>query len=508
MKSTLAVALIGLVASSLAYAQNPPAGDTAAPPAPAPVAAAGNAVIPFIQFQETALTAAIDNLARTAGLNYILDPKVGFGQPDEQGKVRPQPNITLRWENLTAEQALSALLNNYNLQIVDDPKTKIARVTVKDPAAPDPLETKIYQLSYANPSNLVSAVQASLLDKRSKVIGDNRTSQLVVVATAKELESVNTLIVRLDQPTKQVLIEARLLETSDNPKTSKGIDWSGTLQAQTIKGGNNLQTKPVTDGESVNKPLATEWPKMMLDTAKGLNPSTFFLDADGVSAVLSYLNTSSDAKVLSTPRTVTLDNEMATISVIRASPIINVTPGTANTTGGSEITYTNMGVILSVTPRISANNMINLKVVPEVSRIFDRVNTVVGDGVFQADRYDIRKLETRVMIPSGNTLVLGGLIQDDQRNSGTKIPILGDIPGLGRAFRSDSKSREKSNLIIFITPTIVRDEDFQPTKTDFLKTPVAEASSDEAWGAYDSAKPLDWSKPVADQYKGKSAVAK
>jgi len=498
MKSTFAVALIGLMASSLAFAQTPPAGDA---PAAAP-AAAPDAVIPFIQFQETALTAAIDNLARTAGLNYILDPKVGFGQPDEKGQVRPQPNITLRWENLTASQALSALLNNYNLQIVDDPKTKIARITVKDPAAPDPLETQIIQLSYASPSNLLAAVQASLSDKRSKAIADTRTSQLVVVATAKEIDNVETMVKRLDTPTRQVLIEARLLETSDNPKTSKGLDWSGTLQAQRLAFGNNLQQKPVTEEESVNRPLATEWPKLMFDTANGLNPGTAFLDADGVSAVFSFLNTSSDAKVLSTPRTVTLDNETASIAVVRASPIINVTPGTANTTGGSEITYTNLGVILNVTPRISANNMINLKVMPEVSRIFDRVNTIVGDGVFQADRYDIRKIETRVMIPSGNTLVLGGLIQDDQRNSGTKVPILGDIPGLGRAFRSDAKSREKSNLLIFITPTIVQDEDFQPTKTDFLKTPVAE-SVDENWNAYDSAKPLDWSKPVADQYKGK-----
>jgi len=497
MKSTLAVALIGLMASSLAFAQTPPSGDAPASAAPA---AAPDAVIPFIQFQETALTAAIDNLARTAGLNYILDPKVGFGQPDEKGVVRPQPNITLRWENLTASQALSALLNNYNLQIVDDPKTKIARITIKDPAAPDPLETQIIQLSYASPSNLISAVQATLSDKRSKAIADTRTSQLVVVATAKEIENVQIMVKRLDTPTRQVLIEARLLETSDNPKTSKGVDWTGTLQAQNLKFGNNLKANEPED--SVNNTLVNSpFPKFIFDTAKGMNPGTAFLDADGVSAVFSFLNASSDAKVLSTPRTVTLDNETASISVVRASPIINVTPGTANTTGGSEITYTNMGVMLNVTPRISANNMINLKVIPEVSRIFDRVTTIVGEGVFQADRYDIRKIETRVMIPSGNTLVLGGLIQDDQRNSGTKVPIMGDIPLIGRAFRSDAKSREKANLLIFITPTIVQDEDFQPTKTDFLKTPVAE-TVDESWNAYDSAKPLDWSKPVADQYKG------
>jgi general secretion pathway protein D len=229
------------------------------------------------------------------------------------------------------------------------------------------------------------------------------------------------------------------------------------------------------------------------------NPGTAFLDADGVSAAFSFLNASSDAKVISTPRTVTLDNETATISVTRASPIINVTPGTANTTGGSQITYTNLGVILTVTPHIAANNMINLRVIPEVSRIFDRITTVVANGAYQADRYDIRKIETRVMIPSGNTLVLGGLIQDDQRNSGTKVPLLGDLPLFGRAFRSDSKSREQNNLLIFITPTVVEDSDYHLTKTDFLKTPVPEATGKETWGAYDSAKPLDWSKPVLDK---------
>jgi general secretion pathway protein D len=198
---------------------------------------------------------------------------------------------------------------------------------------------------------------------------------------------------------------------------------------------------------------------------------------------------------------VTLDNESARIEVTRASPIINVTPGTVQVSGGSQITYTNLGIILSVTPRISANNYVNLKVIPEVSRIFDTVTRSVGAiGVFQADEYDIRKMETRVMIPSGNTLVLGGLVQDDVRTGNTKVPILGDIPLLGGLFRSDTKSRQKSNLIIFITPTIVEDSDFQPTKSDFLKIPApASDNVDSDWSAWDSGKPLDWSKPAYDK---------
>lgn len=471
-----------------------PAAAPAAQPAPANGVITSNAVIPLIVMDDVPLTDAIKNLARQAGLNYMLDPKIAYGQVGPDGKPIPQPSVSIRWENITAEQALNALLNNYSLQMMEDPKTRISRVTVRDPAAPDPLVTKIIQLKYASPSNIVSSVQTALSDKRSKVVADVRTSQLVVVATEKEITEVDTLVERLDTQTKQVLIEARLLETSMSPSTTKGVDWAGTLQAQNIAFGNNLQSKPVP-GDSANKPLSTLWPKMMFDTAKGFNPATAFLDADGVNAVIHFLNQYSEAKVISAPRTVTLDNEPARIEVTRASPIINVTAGTANTTGGSQITYTNLGIILNVTPRISANNYVNLKVTPEVSRIFDTITKNVGGAIFQADEYDIRKMETRVMIPSGNTLVLGGLVQDDVRSSNTKVPLLGDIPYLGHAFRSDTKSRQKSNLMVFITPTIVQDSDYQPTSTDFLKNPVPKTDSvDGDWSAWDSGKPKDWSK--------------
>jgi len=478
-------------------ANNPPPA-TPAPATPASVAqpTTNAPVIPLIVMDDVPLTDAIKNLARQAGLNYMLDPKIGYGQPGPDGRPTPQPSVSIRWENVTAEQALNALLNNYSLQLIEDPKTHIARVTVKDPAAPDPLVTKIIQLKYAPATNILLSVQSVFTDKRSKVVADVRTSQLVVVATEKEIDEVDRMVDRLDTITKQVLIEARLLETSLNPQTSKGMDWSGTLQAQHLAFGNNLQSKPVTAQESDNRVLSTLWPKMLFDTAKGFNPATAFLDADGVNAVFSFLNKNAEAKVISAPRTVTLDNEPARIEVTRASPIINVTAGTANTTGGSQITYTNLGIILNVTPRISANNYVNLKVVPEVSRIFGTVTKSLGvSGIFQADEYDIRRMETKVMIPSGNTLVLGGLVQDDVRTSNTKVPLLGDIPFMGSAFRSDSKSRQKNNLIIFVTPTIVQEEDYQPTKTDFLKTPTpTQDAVDGDWSAWDSGKPADWSK--------------
>ncbi len=486
----------------------PPIVNEAAPAASAPALDAGSAdmVIPLIVMDDVPLTDAIKNLARQAGLNYMLDPKVTFGQPGPDGRPVPQPMVSIRWENVTAGQALSALLNNYNLQLVEDPKSKIARIMVKDPAAPDPLVTDIIQLKYAMPSNIVIAVQSTLTDKRSKVVADVRTSQLVILATEKELADARTMIEKLDTPTKQVLIEARLLETSINPESRKGVDWAGTLERQNVSWGNNRQFNPVPD-DSEHAPLAglnadKPWPKFITDlTGRGLSTHTAFLNADGVNAVISFLNKYGEAKVISSPRTVTLDNEPARIEVTRASPIINITPGTVQVSGGSQITYTNLGVILNVTPRISANNYVNLKVSPEVSRNAGTVTKVVNNGIFEVDEYDLRKMETRVMIPSGNTLVLGGLVQDDIRKGNSKVPVLGDIPVLGGLFRSDSKSRQKSNLMVFLTPTIVQDEDFQPTESKYLKTPAPKSDEVEPdWSAWDSGQ-------SAKQIKAEKAAA-
>lgn len=465
-------------------------------PAPAPaevvvVAPAGPPVIPLIVIDEVALTDAIKNLARQANLNYMLDPRISFGQPGPDGKPTPQPTVSIRWENITAAQALNALLNNYGLQLVDDPKNKIARVTTQDPAAPPALFTKIVKLNYASPSNIVAAVQSSLTDKRSRVIADVRSSQLVLVGTEKELLEANTLIERLDSPTKQVLIQARIMETAVNPKTVKGVDWTGTLQNQKLAFGNNLQHN--ADSASLNDTLSQTMPKMLFDTAKGFNPSTAFLDADGLSATLSFLDTDNQANTIATPHAVTVDNEMATLEVIDLFPVVNVSASTPNTTGGSSVSYTNVGVKLHVTPHISANNSVLLKVLPEVSNFTGDKAFNVGGFPLNVPTFSSRTIDTTVLIPSGHTLVLGGLVSDGLAKSETKVPFLGDVPGLGHLFRNNQNERKKNNLIIFITPTIVQDSDFQVDDDQFLKTPVATATVPE----WNGKKPFDWSVPAA-----------
>ena len=526
---TAGVAQPAAVADTNAVATPQPAAaaDTNAAPAAAPAsavaavqpaAAPAVASIPLIQFQDVPLTTAIEALARQANINYLLDPKIGFGQPDASGQVKAEPNLSIRWENIPAQHALEALLSNYGLQLVEDTKTKIYRVTTKDPAALPTLETRVIQLKYASTTTMMESISGALTDKRSRVIPDSRTSQLIIVATDPEQAAVDTLIDQLDTPTKQVLIETRLVEISSNPTSTKGVNWAGTLAGQNISFGNNTTyllpptaptpgTTTTVNGVSQTTGAAPGFaglttgvltaPGIIGDTAqKGFGFGTGFLNADGAHAVLSFLNASADAQVMSTPRIVTLDNETATISVQRTYPILQTTAGTQGSPGGSTITYSNVGTVLLVTPRISANNTIRLKVTPTVATFFGYAQLTANGATSQAPQFDNRTMDTQVLIPNANTLVMGGLVDDNPAETSTKVPILGDIPFLGAAFRSESKAADKKNLLIFITPTILQDADFHPTTTDFLNAqPQKRKEVLDPNSVWDSSKPHNWADP-------------
>ena len=487
------------------------------------------------------ITTAIENLARQAGINYMLDPKISYGLPDDKGQIRGEPTLSIRWENITAEKALLALLDNYGMQLALNKTTGISKVTLKDPLAAPPLMTRVIQLKFSSVSNMLDSVQSVFTDKRSKVLGDTRTSQIIVVATDPEQLAVDTLLNQLDKPTRQVLIETKLVEISSNPKTKKGVDWTSTLNSQHASFGNGSASgsgsqSSTTTSQSPGTSTTVSTPGggystttsssgtqssssssssvlnliqnsagFSANTASGIMPTTGFLTADGVAAVLSFMNSTYDAQIVSTPRVVTLDNQKATISVVRTFPIIQQSAGTQQAGGSSSVTYSNVGTILQVTPRITANDYIWLKVLPEVSSHFADVTVTVQGGSgnpsssYGVPVFDSRSMDSQVMIPNGNTLVMGGLIQDNPTASYTKVPLLGDIPGLGWAFRSEEKSMSKDNLIIFLTPTIVKDGDFQNTApSDFLQSQAKLMRSPmNPHSLWDGSEPrTDWSNPA------------
>jgi type II secretory pathway component GspD/PulD (secretin) len=421
---------------------------------------------------------------------------------------------------VSPRQTLEAVLNNYGLTLLTDPKTGFSQVTFKDPSAKEPVYTYTIPLRYSSTTNIQTLVQTTF--PTARVVSDQRTAQLVVLSTQREYDAITNLVASLDTPTKQVLIEARFLETLTNPKSVKGIDWTDTLQAQRITMGNGTLaagrsqttttkspgdsitfTRPdgtpvtstpssSTENVSTEKRISTfDSTSVSLSTAGGFMPNVAFLNAQGVNAVLSFLNSESDTRIIATPRAVTLDNQETRLEVTTAIPIFNNADaiGQAGTQiSSSRPEYTNVGTILVVTPRVTGTN-VAMRVKPEISKVLPEPSRKVIQGkVNEADIFASTKIETHVIVPSGNTLVMGGLISDRTEKGYTKVPFLGDVPALGWAFRKESKNREKANLIIFLTPTIIEDSDFQPHRTEFLNTKLPEPS-DEMPTYWDRGKP-------------------
>lgn len=502
-------------------------------------------IILELKYDDIELIELIKSLAVQADLNVLFDPAVIQQQPaadpNDPNAVGAAPQRIVpafRMTNVTAKQALEAILENYKMQMIHDPKTNTYRVTNKTTEQLDPVFTRIVTLKYTAPTNLTEVLLAVVSPpgspSRGSVTAYNRTQQLIITATEDQWDMVNQLLDQLDTPARQVLIESNILETSRNPQTLRGIDWSGTLQNQNFGFGNGRVEGTITEtrpgatttttetlpsgrtrttqttannaiAETLTSTIGGLNPGLSLNTRSGLSPSVAFLNADGVRGVLSFLNSDTETEVIATPRAVMMDGDTARLEVTRAFPIFEITPGSAQSPAGATITYTNMGTILEVTPVVQANDNISLHVIPEVSNIDGQDSQTINGTLNQANIYAIRRIETHVMVPSGFTLVMGGLINDTKTTGNTKVPLFGDIPGLGWAFRRQSKIQRKQNLMIFITPTIIETQHFQAPQTDFLHG-VNQPTADDFLNQrlpqqkprqehfMDSAKPHDWKK--------------
>ena len=495
-----------------------------------------------VTFSDVALTDAIRSLALQAGLNIIFDPNL-LVAPD--GHPFPPPQVTEKWRNLTAMQAMQALLETWGWQLVWDSRTKVGRITKKDLAAKEPLVITVVQLRYSTPSNIVKEVEGTL-SPGSAIIRDDRTRQLIVRTTERELFGVQALIAKLDSATRQVLVEARIVETSKDITSAKGVDWTGTLAAQHISFGNGLTQGSTASGTTINSasggstvspggstisggsasPITslssnvTSFTSTItgatssgggfsVNTARGISPATAFLNADGVQAVLSFLNTDNDSKTIAFPRTVALDGVPTTLAVVQNVPVFVQTqsaPAGGSASGLATIqpnydltvegTILNeVGVKLTVTPRIAGPTNVILDLKPEISQQLPGfVSETLNGQVNQAPSFSRSRIVTQASVPSGYTLVLGGLDQDIVNKTFTKVPFFGDIPGLGSLFRSDTRTHNAETVLLFVTPTIVSDSDYQLADSHFERRKPASASAQNE-SAWDTGEPYDWTKP-------------
>jgi general secretion pathway protein D len=273
--------------------------------------------------------------------------------------------------------------------------------------------------------------------------------------------------VQIDKPTKQVMIEARLVEVTANPVQAYGINWAGTVGSATAPkqvsyGGFNSATAPKpgenipTNGLALGNTQTNNFFGSSGKLANIANSQFAILSVPQFSATLQALNEDSDAEFLANPRVVTADNQQAKIEITRNQPVpqLNFNEQTATAVfGGFQDKI--FGNKLLVRPSVNKDNFITLSVKPEISnKVGDQAFTFAGATV-TSPIIDTRALDSNVLIKSGDTLAIGGLLQDEVAKARTKVPLLGDVPILGYIFQSHDNERHKRNLLVFVTPTII-----------------------------------------------------
>ena len=293
------------------------------------------------------------------------------------------------------------------------------------------------------------------------IAADTTLNAIVVKADPGTMSEILSLLEKLDTPRAQVMIEAAIVEVAIDEGSSLGVEM-----AAGDEGGDSVPLVSTSLNGVISTLLAgTISPdNSQISVINGLSSITSptlagaKIDTEGVSfgAVVNALANNSDANLLSTPSILTLDNQEAKILVGREVPFRT---GSFSTTGdGTSNPFTtvnrqDVGIELVVTPHVFENNDVRMEILQKITNV---INTPVGGSAFADVVTSKRTIETTVLAADGQTIVLGGLIQDDINSTNVRVPVLGKIPLLGALFRSTTQDRTKTNLLVFLRPTILQ----------------------------------------------------
>jgi type IV pilus secretin PilQ/predicted competence protein len=400
------------------------------------------------EFQGDDVGQVLRLLARQAKVNMVVSDQV-------------TGTVTMRLEDVTALQAIAIIVKAKGLFM--DQIDHVYYIKTPTEKTAEPTESDSYQFSYSRAKE-VAPLLASQLASKDPPQFDERTNTIFFRETRSNMDNVRKLLVTIDKPTKQVMIEARLVEVTANPNQSYGIDWSGVVgsasQGKTFSygapgstsGSNTSGNVPLSDfalGNPANPNILGNFSKLI--------PGQFaILSVPQMSATLRLLNEDNDAEFLANPRIVTADNLQAKIEINRAQPVpqLNFNEQTATAVFGG-FQDKKFGNTLIVTPSINKDNFVTLKVKPEISNKVGDSTFVFAGATVSSPIIDTRTLESNVLIRSGDTLAIGGLLQDEVAKARNKVPFIGDVPVLGYLFQNHLNSRVKRNLLVFVTPTII-----------------------------------------------------
>ncbi|MFZ5802584.1 MAG: type II secretion system protein GspD [Candidatus Omnitrophota bacterium] len=485
-----------------------------------------------LDFKGAALINVLGALSEVSGMNFVA------GQEIADRKV----NMSL--DNIDLEKTLNALSRGCNVTFEYIPQTKIYlfRATADTPGLA-PMFTRVLKLKYLRASEIreIDAGESSsggaaglatldtdedstgsaegktmaivkivegMLSDRGKVSVDDRSNSLVVTDSEDRLGMVEKAVEELDKPLKQVLISVILVETYEDLDRELGIEWANTATADgswmLLTGGTSATSFPFNYAKFWKE--HTGW--------EGLDPepnlTTLALSGDEVKGTKDFsrltmevkaLQEASKLKILAKPRILVLDNHPALIKISTSTAVGSIVTA-SNTTaqGGStgintaQAERAEIGTILRVTPQINDKKKVTLTIEPTFATVAESsIISDTGDPTVRAAR-------TTLMVNDRETLVLGGLLFSNQELSERRVPLLGDIPLLGRAFRNEQKIIRDRELILFMTPEIISD----PSELKTTDIPDRESRFEDEMAAFWKFKRKNWYK----QMTGKKAPPK
>lgn len=310
-----------------------------------------------------------------------------------------------------------------------------------------PTETVVFELNYAKAENIKVEVQAALTPNVGTLRMDGRTNTFVINDLPHKIKEIETIIRAFDRKTREVFIEAKIVQVSLSDAYKWGVDWERLFGSDQAGGLNGLSVTP-----EVGMPLS-------LDTFGKLTLAR--TRSSTLSMVLEVLSTVGETKILSNPHIATEEGKEATINVITRQPYseTTTTTTTAATTESTAFTFVDVGVKLNVTPTINNDGYISMRIKPEVSSITSFFPSEAADH--RVPVIETSNAESTVLIKNGTTIIIAGMIKDTKQRSVNKVPVLGDVPVMGKLFSSQTDSVTRTETIVFLTPRIITgDESF------------------------------------------------
>ncbi|WP_052729955.1 type IV pilus secretin PilQ [Photobacterium halotolerans] len=376
-----------------------------------------------------------------------------------------QGNITLNLKDVLWSQALEIILQmkgltyqrHGNIMVVAPKMAMAAQASqvVRQPLHGGELKTEVILIRYAKATDLADMLagkpgQSGLLTEYGALHVDDRTNALVVKEVADSMDSLLAIIRALDKPVKQVQIEARIVSMNEKDITDLGVRWGMLDTHGSVTLGGSIEGNLAALGADSLEPDVSDYLNVNLGAQAGAARIAFQVARWGdqlLDLELSALQAEEKAEIISSPRLVTTNKKMAYIEQGTEIPYLE-----ASSSGAVSVSFKKAVLSLMVTPQITPDD----KLVLDLEVTQNKPGETVMTGTGEAVAIDTQRIGTQVLVDNGETIVLGGIFQHQFSQAVRKVPLLGDIPLLGSLFRQELERDTRRELLIFVTPKILR----------------------------------------------------